>query len=162
MKTEHKKQNGLNKITVTAKVPPELKISLSEEANSLGLTLSEYIEMILLKRGGLVLENAAAKMEIEENKSNLQSIRLQLADAHIKLKTEKEQDETEKKELRMMNADLINQTQLLRLPQLLVLYNELKGKEDTITLPDGSNFSFVYQKPEDLVWVMIQTYSLKK
>lgn len=161
-KEEENNNNSAGKIPMSLRVDPEFKVTLAEEAWKLGMKLAEYLEVILHNRVNASTGNDTAKKEVEQYQNQITEISALFASGSAKIQADKEKVEKEKEDLIVQVAWLKNLLAFLENPHLLYLFHQVKGKSDSVTLPDGTIYPFVYQQPSDLVLAMIYSYELKK
>jgi hypothetical protein len=173
---EEIQSNGNRKTMLGLRCFAELKFKLTEDAKSLGLTLSEYCENILLNNESLLIEkNNAIKdvTNIQRKMSTLQAIftefkaqqkmEIQKANAENEMiKNESVSVKTERDKLKK-EMDLLNkQIALFSDKRLLFLFEKIKGQKDMIDGADGQKYSFTYNHPKDLLEAMIYSFNIKK
>ena len=154
--------NGNRKINIGLRCYAELKFKLTEEAQNLGISLSEYCENILLNKDTILAanQNFINEMQVlnqemievlktfEETKSNYQT----------ELKKVKSENDSLKREVHELN----NQVALFTNKQLLFLFEKVKGQKDLIDAPDGQKYTVTYNSPKDLIEAMIYSFKYKK
>ncbi|MDQ3192366.1 MAG: hypothetical protein M3Q58_12305 [Bacteroidota bacterium] len=169
------------KVNIGLRCHAELKRLLSQEAVDLGIHLSEYCETALLNRHdykmgqGVVAEayvrlkevnqkNVRLKEEIRENEKLREQesiLNSQLAVSISRNKVELEELKEENMMLKKVASETATQVNLLNDPVLLSILKQVKGKKDTVIMPDGSTFAITYNSPEDLLKAMIHSYKTK-
>lgn len=119
------------KTVLSVRILPEEKQRLIEQANALGIKLSEHAENILLN---------AQKIQVNDETDNLKR---------------------EKLELVTQVRQLTDQLTLLKNPTLIKLFEQVKGMKDEVTATDGKTYTITYNTPADLLLAMILSYKLK-
>ena len=94
VKEKTNKNNSLRKITISVRVHPELKI----------------VEMIMLKRGGLMIQDNGVSKELKETKDQLSNLKLESVAERERHRAEMEHKEALLQETRNQVATLTNQT----------------------------------------------------
>jgi L-cysteine desulfidase len=160
--TEEIASNGNRKTMLGVRCYSELKLKLTEDAQKLGISLSEYCESILLNYDTIVNEREAALIEIAAVNDKLLQIssnsKLLLENQKIEIKELKEEIESLKMNMKFANE----QMSLFKNKQLLSLFEIVKGKTDKIELSFGKTYSIKYDSPKDLLEAMIYSFKVKK
>lgn len=148
-------ENSSNaRLVLGVRVSPQLKFTLTNEAESAGVSLSEYCESLLANRN-------AERYELEKLKAD----KARLTSAMAKTTSENvgliEDNERLKKEIfAKQTVPLAPQPPTILSDQrLLALFEELRGKSDTVKNAYGDDFDIVYKTPSDLLTAII--YSTK-
>ena len=158
--TNHNRSNS--KPVISIRCFPELKYQLAENAQDLGITLSEYCENILNHAEKINDENKKLKMKIADESSKLLNTVEQLESQknnHIKKLKEinilTEQLQNENKTLKKM-------TEIFAHPKLEWLFNKVKGQRDIINTSDGKQHNIYYETKSDLIEAMLHSFRFKK
>jgi hypothetical protein len=167
--TDEIQSNGTRKINIGLRCYGELKLKLSNEAEALGLSLSEYCENILINRGLSEEESEAANKHIETLQEQVNRLNSQLALDTSAFRAELEKVKSEngdlllkQNRLRQKIVYMADLTKLFEDPHLLELFEKIKGEKDVINASDGSTYEFTYSNPKDLLKAMIYSYKYKK
>lgn len=154
--------NGNRKIVIGIRCYGELKFKLTEEANNLGISLSEHCENSLLNKDIFQTEKENALNEIiilEKKITELKKIGAQNSSQHqVEFEQLKTENNEFKKNIVMMNAQIAVFTD----KHLLDLFAKVKGKKDILETPDGQKHAVIYNHPKDLLIAMIYSFNLKK
>ncbi|MDO9000233.1 MAG: hypothetical protein Q7W45_10750 [Bacteroidota bacterium] len=160
---------GNRKTVLGVRCYPELKFKLSEEAEKLGISLSECAENILLNKDALLSEkeDAISEVEILKNKCLRLEEMLISKDAIISSKqnhfnNEYQKLNTENTKLKLEVDLMKKQFELFSNKHLLFLFEKLKDKKDTIISPNGNTYNVTYSHPKDLLEAMIHSFKIKK
>ena len=154
--------NGNRKVNIGVRGYPELKYKLAENAQNLGMTLSEYCENILLNNDTIILENRNYIDEIEILNQQMLEIKKIFEEASSKYQTTLKEVKSENDHLKRAVDILKNQVTLFTNKQLLLLFEKLKGQKDLIDAPDGQKYIITYNSPKDLLEAMIYSFKYKK
>lgn len=175
--------NGNRKIMLGVRCFSELKAKLIAESKNLGISLSEYCESILQNKDTLLSEKDFANMELKLKKENILLIEAKFEEVKFQykndiLKVSKENDRImdesdainmdfqrvthENMKLRADLKLLSQQVAIFSDKRLLFLFEELKGKVDTIYSPNGQKYIIKYNHPKDLLEAMIHSFNIKK
>ena len=161
--------NGNRKTMLGVRCFAELKLKLTEEAKSLGITLSEHCENILLNKEALFSEREEALVEIEELRrkvelaaTNLVMVKTQYKGELQKAKAENDRLITENDQLKKNAESIKQQVALFTDKRLLFLFEKVKGQKDTIDGADGQKYTVTYNQPKDLLKSMIYSFHYKK
>ncbi len=73
-----------------------------------------------------------------------------------------EKMKSEKVELQMKIDEMIGEVALYHDPQLLALFEKVKGEHHSIKMPFGRTFPLTINSPKDLIILIIYSYQLKK
>ena len=151
-------KNGNRKVNIGVRASAELKLKLSEESNSIGKTISGYCENILINRFSLQNKTLTDLAEDLKQKNNsLESSLLQMDVSNYKKNIQKLNDENSllKKRIIELNSNL----QIYSEPQLLHLFNKVKGKSDKIKTNNGE-ISIIYNSPIDVLFALIHSFKI--
>ncbi len=131
------------KVTAGFRCEPELKKQLIEEADSSGICLSEYLEAIVNNRDVIGKERIEWERETAayQEKINRLEEELQKLISHTGGMS------------RQSNSDD---------KRLQYLFENLKGKSDTVEDPYHPNFPITYNTAEDVLRALIYSCALKK
>lgn len=147
----------------------ELKFKLTEEAQALGITLSEHCENILLNKDALLSEIEETNVLIEELRKKIQETYNESTEikSHYKVELQKkilENDRlsTENTQLKKNSELMKQQLALFTDKRLLFLFEKVKGQKDIIVGTDGQNWAVTYNQPKDLLEAMIYSFNYKK
>lgn len=161
--------NGNRKTMLGVRCFPELKFKLTEEAQALGITLSEHCENILLNKDVLLSEKEVAYHELELIKQKMLVVFETLAETKAQHKTELQKAKVEKDRLIAENDQLKKNAEIMKQQialfsdkRLLFLFENLKGKKDTFDSPDGNTYNVTYNQPKDLLKALIYSFNIKK
>jgi hypothetical protein len=161
--------NGNRKTMLGVRCFAELKFKLTEEAQALGITLSEHCESILLNKDALFYEKEEALAVIEELRrkvdlttTTLDSIKSQHITELQKVKGENDRISAENIQLKKNDEVMKKQVALFTNKRLLFLFEKVKGQKDIIDGADGEKYSITYNQPKDLLEAMIYSFNLKK
>ena len=160
--TEEIQINGSRKVVLGVRGYPELKIKLAKEAESLGITISEHIENILLNKDIIIYENENAKREMQADKNAIRNLNSNIMNLKREIQNETEKFKAETDLLKNKITELNANVELFNNQRLLQLFSELKGRNDTIESPDGKIYSLVYEQPKDLLLAMIYSFKIKE
>jgi hypothetical protein len=168
--------NGNRKTMLGLRCFAELKFKLTEDAKSLGISLSEHCENILLNKETLCTEKEAAindsqiihrkmvrlqtTLNEEKAKHNieLQKAIIETEKIKVELLSEKAEKDKLKKEIDLLRQ----QVALFSDKRLLFLFEKIKGQKDLVDCSDGQKYNITYNHPKDLIQAMIYSFNLKK
>lgn len=154
--------NGNRKINIGLRCYAELKYKLVEEAQNLGISLSEYCENILLNKDTILSENQNFIDEIEVLNQHMFEVKKTFEEATSKCQTALKEVKSENDNLKREVDVLNNQIVLFTNKQLLFLFEKVKGQKDLIDAPDGQKYTVIYNSPKDLLEAMIYSFNYKK
>lgn len=153
-------ENGNRKINIGVRAYAELKMKLTDESNSLGITLSEHCENILITHSSLLdkiktlMEEVGSLKQIHTSTETSMSQFDALSFNKSIYKLNKE-NSLLKKRIIELNSNL----QIYSEPQLLYLFNKVKGKSDKIKTDNGE-FIIIYNSPIDVLKALIHSYTI--
>jgi hypothetical protein len=147
------------KVNIGIRISPELKEELNYEALELGQTTSQYGELILHNRHKGKAEIEQLKQTLELQDRAIAELKLQLAGKE-KLEVNLADSRKEFAELkeRLAKSDAANN--LLKDNRLLYLFEQLKGKKDTVENTFGDDFDIIYDSPEAVLRALIYSSKL--
>lgn len=153
-------ENGNRKINIGVRAYAELKLKLTDESNSLGISLSEHCENILITHSSLLDKIKTLMDEVESlkqiNTSTKPSIsQIDLVRYSKSIQKLHEENSLLKKRIIELNSNL----QIYSEPQLLYLFNKVKGKSDKIKTDNGE-ISIIYNSPIDVLTALIHSYTI--
>lgn len=125
---------------LSIRTQPSLKNSLSQEAMSLGITLSQHAENIISTR--------------EKIQKDLDDLR--------KSCIEKDKEIERIKQELVSKSKSGNTLDLLSDERLLYLFSQLKDKDDIVENAYGKDFAITYDKPENLLKAILYSIKLKQ
>lgn len=153
-------ENGNRKINIGVRAYSELKLKLSDEAQGLGIYLSEHCENILITHAGLlekVNELTSIIETLQEKNASLESslagIDLASFNKKISLIT------NENALLKNSIAELRSNQQIYADPRLNYLFNKVKGKGDRI-LTDNGEMNIIFNSPKDVLLALLYSFTL--
>lgn len=153
-------ENGNRKINIGVRAYSELKLKLSDEAQGLGISLSEHCENILITHARLLEEvNELTKaLELLEHKNvsleaTLAGIDLASFNKRIRLLSE------ENALLKNSLEELRSNQQIYFDSRLAYLFNKVKGKSDSI-ITDKGEMNITFNNPKDVLLALIYSYNL--
>jgi len=120
------------KVVLSLRIDPGYKMRLSEHARALNISLGEYVEYRLLKSDDMSKDSRIKELEIE-----VQRLRSSIS------------------QYQQLEA-------IASHPYLLEMFNQVKGKSDTIVCPGGKSYLFKYNSVIDFLKGMIYSFKLKK
>lgn len=124
--------DSTGKVVLSIRICANEKMLLQEAAASLGITLSDFVETILV------------------NKDD------------FSLRIDKERLEGECAALKQKVTVLEAQSAILRDPRLLKFYELLKGKSEIVEVPGGQDFPLTYNTVNDVLKSMIYSATLNQ
>lgn len=131
------------KSVLSIRCHPDFIMQLSKRAEKIGTSLSAYCEMLLL--------TAEANLDKIEN----------LEDELIRAKRDVVKGQVESKSTESIaNKDI--EEGILENPQLISLFQQIKGRKDLIRMPNGEVYNVIYSSPKDLLMAMIYSFHLEK
>ncbi len=153
-------ENGNRKINIGVRCYSELKLKLSDEAQGLGIYLSEHCENILITHAGLLEKKNELDSTIEKLEEKIRSLEATLAEIDLvsfnkKISMLAEENTGLKNRL----AELKSNQQIYLDPRLAYLFNKVKGKSDTI-ITDKGEMNITYNTPKDVLLALIYSYNL--
>ncbi len=137
------------KVVTGVRTHPELKMQLTEEGGDCGMSTSEYCEMILFNRH-------KEKAENERLRALVAVLQTQVSATGGK---QFEVVQAELEQLRKKITEQNNQLAIFSDNRLLYLYENVKGKKDTVEDAYHPNFSITYNSTVDVLKALI--YSTK-
>ena len=145
-------ENGNRKINIGVRAYAELKLKLTEESNSLGISLSEHCEKILITHSSLLDKIKILTDEVEELKQKNTSVESSLPKFDLlsyNKKTQKLNDENSflKKKVMELNS---NQQ----------IYSDQRLESDII-ITDNGEMNIIYNTPKDVLLALIYSYKIK-
>lgn len=154
-------EGGNRKTMLGVRLFHELKHKLTEEAKERGITLSEYCENILALNEAVSTEKLILIQDLEQSQANLLLFTENMSKEKAQHKLEIVKAQMEISQLKKQVEDTKPQLALVNHERLLFLFNQLKGKKDSINLPDGKLREFLYEEPKDLLEAMILSFTIK-
>jgi hypothetical protein len=153
-------ENGNRKINIGVRAYSELKLKLSDEAQGLGISLSEHCENILITHAGLLEKVSELTKTVEILKQKNTSLESSLAEIDLtrfntKIKLLTNENSLIKKSL----EELKSNQQIYSDLRLIYLFNKVKGKSDSI-ITDNGELNLVYNTPKDVLLALIYSYKL--
>lgn len=148
--------NNNARLVLGVRVSPQLKFTLTNEAETAGVSLSEYCENLLANRD-------TERQEIEKLKADnarLTSDNSKSASDNAILKAD---NERLKKELaaKPIAPPAPQPPTILSDERLLLLFEQLRGQKDTVKNTYGDDFQIVYQNPQDVLTALIYSSKTK-
>lgn len=153
--------NGSRKAIISLRCHPELKEKLIRESRSLGITVSERVENILLNTDQLNVEKEKCESVIAQQKAGIIELEKNINECKQQFTVESNRLNLEIGQLKMELISRENERSLLKDKRLLELFEKLKGKRDAILGTNGQQMSIIYNEPIDLLRVMIYSFKLK-
>lgn len=147
------------RVNIGIRISPELKEELNYEALELGLTSSQYGELILHNRHKGKVEIEQLKETLEQRDKTIAQLSLQITNKE-KLKIELSDS---RKEVTGLNEHLAKSdaaNSLFKDKRLLYLFEHLKGKQDRVENTFGDDFDIVYDSPEAVLRALIYSSKL--
>lgn len=120
------------KVVLSVRIHAYQKMKYAVKAQALGITLSDYIESRLI--------NA----DDEVNPQEVENLKKEIVKLEQQVRT------------------LTSQTSILRDPQLVKLFEQLKGKPDEIETTEGKKLPITYNSVIDVLTAMIYTVKLNQ
>lgn len=148
-KLKEESQTGSPKVVISTKAQPELKMRLIEEAEALGMFLSEYCELILSNRHD-------RETEIRRKDSENRALRAKLNESCHENELLKKENE----DLRKHIKELQEQLWILTEPRLMQLFERVKGRRDIVENARGDDFPIEYRTTIDVLIALIYTTDL--
>lgn len=121
------------KPVLSIRIPVAAKQKLIDDAQALGMSMSEHAEQILL----MGIYDQGENEQIEKLKKEIERLTQQLQEVQTRLR-------------------------IFSDPRLLSIYEQVKGMSDEIITPEGTKHPTTYATPEHLLYAMIYSYSLNK
>ena len=125
------------KINVGVRMSPAEKGKIANDAAAMGMSVSEYCELVLVNRHEDKDESNQLQSKIEEQQQQMEALRKNLKQAG-------------------------EQPGILSDKRLLWLFENLKDKKETVADANGSNFEIVYKTPREVLIAMIYSTKLNK
>ena len=154
------KSKGSRKVAISAKISPDLKNKLLQEAQSMGISLSELIEIILATKDNIMAEVETLKQEVMELKTY---VAVSQNNYSIELNQSLQQLENSNAEKQRINEwinSVVPYLDIYKEPRLQKIFEGVKGKTDTVETSDGRTFPITYTTSKDLLTAMIHSYEL--
>lgn len=153
-------ENGNRKINIGVRAYAELKLKLSDEAEGLGISLSEYCENILITHAGLLQEVNELTSALDSLKGKNASLESSLAVIDLVSFNKKISLITDENALLKNSiAELRLNQQIYSDPRLLYLFNKVKGKSDTI-ITDKGEMNIIFNTPKEVLLGLIYSFNL--
>lgn len=154
-------ENGNRKINIGVRAYAELKLKLTEESNSLGISLSEHCEKILITHSSLLDKIKILTDEVEELKQKNTSVESSLPKFDLSSYNKKSQKLNDENSLLKKKVMELNSNQQIYSDQRLEsLFNKVKGKSDII-ITDNGEMNIIYNTPKDVLLALIYSYKIK-
>lgn len=154
--------NGNRKIVIGIRCYGELKFKLTEEANNLGISLSEHCENSLLNKNTFQIEKENALKELIILEKKITELK-KIGDKNSsQYQTEIEKLITENMELQKGKSMMNDQLSIFSDKRLLDLFALIKGKKDTIEMSDGQKLLVTFNHPKDVLKALLYSFNLKK
>lgn len=147
------------RVNIGIRISPELKEELNYEALELGLTSSQYGELILHNRHKGKAEIEQLKQTLEQRDRTIAELKLQL-EGKEKLQVEVAESSKEITELKALLTKSNTGNSLLKDNRLLYLFEQLKGKKDKVENTFGDDFDIIYDSPEAVLRALIYSSKL--
>lgn len=153
-------ENGNRKINIGIRAYSELKLKLSDEAQGLGISLSEHCENILITHAGLLEKANELKSDIETLKEKNAHLESSLAEIDVVSFNKKIRLLTDENALLKSSlAELRSNQQIYSDPRLAYLFNKVKGRSDTI-ITDKGEMNIIFNTPKDVLLGLIYSFNL--
>lgn len=153
-------ENGNRKINIGVRAYAELKLKLSDEAEGLGISLSEHCENNLITHAGLlekVNELTSALDSLKEKNALLESSLAGIDLVSFNKKISLISDENAL--LKISIAELRSNQLIYSDPRLTYLFNKVKGRSDTI-ITDKGEMNITFDTPKDVLLGLIYSFNL--
>jgi hypothetical protein len=144
------------KVVFGIRVAPELKEALAEEAAEAGFLTSELGEMILANRHHNKRENERLTELVAVQQKEIETLKAQIT-AGVK---QVEVAKAENTELRKKVEALSNQLSILSDQRLIYLFENLKGRKDTVENAYAEDFPISYDTPVQVLLALIYSSKL--
>ena len=142
-----------SKIVLSARCNPSLGQRVADDAKSLGLNVSQTIE--------IRLANYYEKKDKEETLDILDKNAVAAASPISELQDMYNEQHEQNELLRKQNSVLVEQTAHLSDPVFLKLFEQFKGRTEQILTSSGEIISITYNTETDLLKAMIYTVIYK-
>ncbi len=142
--------NSSSKPVTGVRTAPALKDALINESAEAGISLSEYCETILYNRHKTITQVAEMKKEIERLKAQIASTGEKQFNAV----------QAENEELKEIIKKQNNHLSIYSDNRLLYLYDNLKGKTDTVVNAYAADFAITYDSPKQVLLALIYSSKL--
>lgn len=161
------------KVVTGIRMTAALKDELIEEASYADLSVSEYGEVILLNRHKESPETERLTQKVSEQQREIERLTKLTVEQLQEIGTLKalgaavdgkqtEALKAENERLRKKIEELNNQLAIYSEPRLLYLFENLKGKSDTVENAYGKNFKITYQSPHEVLTALIYNAKLNQ
>ncbi len=144
------------KVVTGVRTPPELKMQLTEEAGECGMSTSEYCEMLLWNRHDHKAEAERLALKAKQQQQEIETLKAQVA-AGVK---QLEVAGVENAELRKKMEELNNHLSIFSDQRLIYLYENLKGRTDTVENAYAADFTITYDTPVQVLIALIYSSEL--
>lgn len=159
---------------------PGLLYRLKNEAKKLGMALGAYCESLLENFSYIEEKANKATAEVEELKKRNTLLLTELTNEKSRHQREIEElkrknallettsvessskNKNEVEELKKQNESLASQLSIYQDERLLKLFEQVKGKTDTIHLAEGKILNIIYNHPSDVLRGLLYSFQLKK
>ncbi len=149
------------KVVTGIRMTPNLKDELITESSEAGLSVSEYGEVILMNRHKVSPEAERLAQKVTEQQQEIARLTKLSTDQfqevekiNAQLATANKQSElarTENEQLLKKIGELNNQLDIYSDERLLYLFENLKGKSDTVENAYGEDFQITYNSPLEIL-----------
>ena len=152
-------ENSNAKIVTGIRALPELKRALIYEARQLGISLSEYGEVILSNRHESKLEAEKLTQLVSQQAQEIEKLKKQTAAICVR------QTEILSSEIRDLKKEIAEQNEQLEIyrdERLIYLFEHLKGTTDEVKNAYGDDFKVTYKSTHDVLLAIIYNTKLNK
>ena len=154
------KSKGNRKVAISAKISSDLKNKLLQEAQAMGISLSELIEIILATKDNLMAELETLKQEVMELKTYVAVSQNNYSLERNQSLLQLENSYAEKQKINEWINSIVPYLEIYKDSRLQELFESVKGKTDTVETSDKRTFPITYTTTKDLLTAMIHTYEL--
>lgn len=161
-KLEKGNSNKNRKVVIGIRIYPDFKGVLFDEAKKIGVSPSEYGELILMNRNTASEEKENSTLEIQFIKEKFLKQVDQNSCLGLELKKEQELTKKLQEKIVALENEKRELSNFLQDPRLLLLYEKVKGRTDTIRSPDGQTIKVIYSSPQIVLQAMIYSYNYKQ
>ena len=154
------------KVVTGVRTTPILKNEVMYESSEAGMSVSEYLEVILLNRHKESPEMDRLTKKVTEQEQEISRLTKMSAEQFQQIEKMKAQEaaagnkQTENDQLRKKNEELTNRLIIYSDERLLYLFEHVKGKSDTVENAYGDNFKITYQSTYEVLKAILYNTKL--
>jgi len=158
---ENELESSSAKVTFGTRIFPVLKSDLNNEALEVGLSSSEYGELILHNRHRYKDELNNLKLTLELKDKTIAGLNAKIGDSE-KREAAIANYQKEISDLKELVAKLSSENSIFQDNRLQYLFAQVKGKKDKVENTFGDDFDIVYNSPTAVLISLIYSCELNK